>query len=57
MIFHRIVSNILISLALTVAIEAAFAFVSGVRTRRGQLVVLLANLITNPLMNCALTVV
>ena len=57
MIFHRIVSNLLVCLALTVVLEAAAAFVCGVRTRFGQLVVLLANVVTNPVMNCALTVV
>ena len=47
----------LTALALTVVIEAAFAFVLGVRTGRGQLIVLLANVITNPLLNAVLTVV
>ena len=57
MIFHRIVGSILVCLALTVVIEAVFAFVFGVRSMRGQLAVLLANLITNPVMNAMLTVV
>ena len=57
MIAHRIVSNIAVCLALTVIIEAAAAFVCGVRTRRGQFTVLLANIITNPLMNSILTAV
>ena len=47
----------LTALALTVVIEAVFAFVFGVRTKYGQLVVLLANFITNPLLNAVLTVV
>ena len=47
----------LTALALTVAIEAAAAFLCGVRTGRGQLVVLLANVITNPLLNAALLLV
>lgn len=57
MILHRILSTILICLALTVIIEAAFAFIFGVRSGRGQLVVLLTNIITNPVLNCILTVV
>ena len=47
----------LTALVLTVVIEAALAFLLGVRTGRGQLVVLLANVITNPLLNAVLTVV
>ena len=57
MIFHRIVCNLLISLALTVGIEAVFAFCFGLRTRRAQVVVLLANVVTNPLLNSLTTVV
>ena len=57
MIAHKIVSTLLVCLALTVIIEAAAAFVCGVRTRRGQLTVLLANIVTNPLMNSVLTAV
>ncbi len=57
MIAHRIVSNLAVCLALTVVIEATAAFVCGVRTRRGQITVLLANIITNPLMNSILTAV
>ena len=57
MIFHRVFFGMLTALVLTVAIEAAFAFLLGVRTGRGQLVVLLANVITNPLLNAVLTVV
>ena len=45
------------ALALTVVIEAILAFLLGVRTGRGQLIVLLANVITNPLLNAILTVV
>lgn len=45
------------ALALTVVIEAVLAFVFGVRTKYGQLVVLLANVITNPLLNAVMTVV
>ena len=45
------------ALALTVVIEAACAFGLGVRSRNGQLIVLLANIITNPLLNCVLTAV
>lgn len=57
MIAHRIVTNLAVCLALTVVIEAAAAFICGVRTRRGQFTVLLANIITNPLMNSILTAV
>lgn len=57
MIFHRLVSNILICLVLTVLIEAAFSFILGVRTGYGQLVILLTNTITNPILNCILMVV
>lgn len=57
MIFHRIIIKALVCLALTVLIEAVFAFIFGVRSMYGQLVVLLANVITNPLMNGILTVV
>ena len=47
----------MVCLALTVIIEALAALVCGVRTRRGQFTVLLANIITNPLMNSILTAV
>ena len=47
----------LIALALTVVIEAALALLLGVRTVRGQLIVLLMNVITNPILNAILTVV
>ena len=47
----------LTALVLTVVIEAVFAFLYGVRTKYGQLIVLLANVITNPLLNAILTVV
>ena len=47
----------MLCLALTIAIEAAFAFFFGVRSGYGQLVVLLANVVTNPLLNSILTVV
>ena len=47
----------LTALALTVVIEAALAFAFGVRTKYGQLVVLLTNVITNPLLNAVMTVV
>lgn len=57
MIASRIVLRLLRSLALTVGIEAAAAFVCGVRDRYGQAAVLLTNLVTNPLLNCILTVV
>lgn len=57
MIFNRIVIRTLVCLALTVLIEAAFAFLFGIRSKYGQLVVLLANVITNPLLNSILTVV
>lgn len=57
MIFHRIVIKVLVCLILTVLLEAAFAFLCGVRSGYGQLVVLLANVITNPLLNSILTVV
>lgn len=45
------------ALVLTVIIEAALAFVFGVRTKYGQLVVLLTNVVTNPLLNAVMTVV
>lgn len=57
MIFHRIFFSMVTALALTVVIEAILAFLLGVRTGRGQLIVLLANVITNPLLNAILTVV
>ena len=47
----------LTALVLTVVIEAALAFLFGVRTRYGQGIVLLVNVITNPLFNAVLTVV
>ena len=47
----------LTALVLTVVIEAALAFLFGVRTRYGQGIVLLVNVITNPLLNAVLTVV
>ncbi len=46
----------LTALVLTVVIEAALAFLFGVRTRYGQGIVLLVNVITNPLLNAVLTV-
>ena len=57
MIFHRIFFGMLTALVLTVAIEAVFAFLFGVRTGRGQFIVLLANVFTNPLLNAVLTLV
>lgn len=57
MIFHRIAFGMLTALALTVVIEGVLAFVLGVRTKYGQLVVLLTNVITNPLLNAVMTVV
>ena len=57
MIFHRIVDRMLLALALTILIEGCGAFLLGVRTRRGQAVVLLANVITNPVLQCTLTAV
>lgn len=57
MIFHRVVFGMLTALALTVVIEAVLAFACGVRTWYGQGIVLLANVITNPLLNAVLTVV
>lgn len=47
----------LTALALTVLIEAALAFLLKVRTLYGQAVVLLSNLITNPILNAILTAV
>ena len=47
----------LTALLLTVLIEAALAFLLGVRTWYGQGIVLLVNMITNPLLNAVLTVV
>ena len=44
-------------LLLTVVIEAAAAFALGVRNMQSQSAVLFANLITNPLLNCLLTIV
>lgn len=57
MILRKILFNLLICYVLTVVIEAAFAFIFSVRTARGQLIVFLANTITNPLLNCIITVV
>ncbi len=57
MILRRILFNLLICYVLTVVIEAAFAFILSVRTGYGQLIVFLANTITNPVLNCILTVV
>ena len=47
----------LLALALTILIEGCGAFLLGIRTRRGQAVVLLANVITNPVLQCTLTAV
>ena len=57
MILRRIVSGLLTALALTVVIEAVAAFALGIRSLKSQTIVLLANLITNPLLNCVLTAV
>ena len=57
MIADRIVSGLVTALVLTAVIEAACGFIIGIRSRRGQLVILLANLITNPLLNCILILV
>ena len=57
MILHRILSNLLIYLAITIVIEAVSAFILSVRNGYGQLIVLLANVITNPILNCTLIVV
>ena len=43
------------ALAITVAVEAAAGWLLGLRTGRNQLIVLLINVITNPLMNLAIT--
>lgn len=57
MILSRILNNYLTCLFLTIIIEAIVAFVINVRTRRGQLIVLLTNIITNPIMNSILLIV
>lgn len=57
MILERILFRLLYFLVLTIIIEAVFAFILSVRSVRGQLIVLLANVITNPILNCTLTVV
>jgi len=57
MILHRIVSSLLVCLLLTIVLEGALAFLLGVRSGRGQLIVLLANVITNPLLQCVLSAV
>ena len=57
MILRRIVSSLVSAFALTVVIEAVAAFALGIRSLKSQTIVLLANLITNPLLNCALTAV
>lgn len=57
MVLHRIVKILVRDLLLTVVLEGAAAFVFRVRTLYGQAVVLLVNLITNPILNAVLTVV
>ena len=57
MILQRILSRLLLYLVLTVIIEAVAGYVLGAKKRYDQLVVLLSNLITNPLMNALLTVI
>ncbi len=57
MIFERVFFSMLTALALTIVLEAALAFLLGVRAWYGQGVVLLVNVITNPLLNAILTVV
>lgn len=57
MILNRILFNLVLCLTLTVLIEAVFALILGVRTAYGQLTVFLSNVITNPILNCILTVV
>lgn len=57
MILEKILFRLIIYLTLTVIIEAVAAFISGIRTVYGQAVVFLANVITNPLLNCILTIV
>jgi hypothetical protein len=42
------------ALLLTIAVEAAVGWLLGLRTFRGQLVLLLINIITNPLLNLAI---
>ena len=57
MILNKVISNFIICLFLTVIIEAVFAFLLGVRKSYGQLIVLIVNVITNPILNSILTVV
>ncbi len=57
MILNRVLYDLLICLLLTVAVEAAAALGAGVRSCRGQVIVLLTNLITNPLLNGILVAV
>lgn len=57
MILNRILSNFIICLVLTVIIECTFAFILGFRKGYDQLIILLTNVFTNPILNIILTVV
>lgn len=57
MILRHIMGNMVTAFVLTVILEAAAAFLLGVRTGKGQLIVFLANVMTNPLLNAILTAV
>jgi hypothetical protein len=50
MIFN-VIWGLVSALLLTIAVEAPVGWLLGLRTWRGQLVLLLANVITNPLLN------
>lgn len=57
MILKRIASSLIRDLLLTIILEGTAAFVLRVRTLRGQITVLLANLVTNPVLNAILLIV
>lgn len=57
MILEKILHSFLINLGLTVVIEGIAAFLLGVRTFYGQIVVLLTNTVTNPLLNAIIVLV
>ena len=56
MTLGRLASFIFVALALTIALEGVMAFIMGVRNIRGQITILLVNIITNPALNCLLLI-
>ena len=54
MVLDRIVSRLVIFLVLTIAIEAVSALFFGVLDGYGQAIILLSNVITNPVLHCIL---